>query len=169
MSKNKFFDKIKESKIERSVEDAYNEGINQYFPTDKGIQYPFACDGYVDTKTDNDKDLKLIVEYKFNEMMSNTVSRAKVLVQVIYYIKRFEQKGLVLPNVCMIGDKDECFVMHTNELLKYLDEKVDWTISPSNAATSNPDLVLKVSQDTNISPFIFEVNENFNFKSVVTS
>ena len=166
MSKNKFFDKIKESKIERSVEDAYNEGINQYFPTDKGIQYPFACDGYVDTKTDNDKDLKLIVEYKFNEMMSNTVSRAKVLVQVIYYIKRFEQKGLVLPNVCMIGDKDECFVMHTNELLKYLDEKVDWTISPSNAATSNPDLVLKVSQDTNISPFIFEVNENFNFKSV---
>ena len=166
MSKNKFFDKIKESKIERSVEDAYNEGINQYFPTDKGIQYPFACDGYVDTKTDNDKDLKLIVEYKFNEVMFNTVSRAKVLVQVIYYIKKFEQKGLVLPNVCMIGDKDECFVMHTNELLKYLDEKVDWTISPSNAATSNPDLVLKVSQDTNINPFIFEVNENFNFKSV---
>ena len=166
MSKNKFFDKIKESKIERSVEDAYNEGINQYFPTDKGIQYPFACDGYVDTKTDNDKDLKLIVEYKFNEMMSNNVSRAKVLVQVIYYIKKFEQKGLVLPNVCMIGDKDECFVMHTNELLKYLDEKVDWTISPSNAAASNPDLVLKVSQDTNICPFIFEINENFNFKSV---
>ena len=65
MSKNKFFDKIKESKIERSVEDAYNEGINQYFPTDKGIQYPFACDGYVDTKTDNDKDLKLIVSYLF--------------------------------------------------------------------------------------------------------
>ena len=166
MSKNKFFDKIKESKIERSVEDAYNEGINQYFPTDKGIQYPFACDGYVDTKTDNDKDLKLIIEYKFNEMMYNNVSRAKVLVQVIYYIKKFEQKGLVLPNVCMIGDKDECFVMHTNELLKYLDEKVDWTISPSNAATSNPDLVLKVSQDTNINPFIFEINENFNFKSV---
>ena len=167
MSKNKFFDKIKESKIERSVEDAYNEGINQYFPTDKGIQYPFACDGYVDTKTDNDKDLKLIIEYKFNEMMSNNVSRAKVLVQVIYYIKKFEQNGMILPNVCMVGDKDECFVIHTNELIKYLDEKLDWSISPSNAATSNPDLVLKISQDTNINPFIFEINENFNFKSVV--
>lgn len=167
MSKNKFFDKIKESKIERSVEDAYNEGINQYFPTDKGIQYPFACDGYVDTKTDNDKDLKLIIEYKFNEMMSNNVSRAKVLVQVIYYIKKFEQNGMILPNVCMVGDKDECFVIHTNELIKYLDENLDWTISPSNAATSNPDLVLKISQDANINPFIFEINENFNFKSVV--
>ena len=164
--KNKFFDKIKEAKIERTVEDVYNEGINLYFPTDKGIEYPFACDGFVDTKTDNDKVLKLIIEYKFNEMMSNTVSRAKVLVQVIYYIKKFEQNGMILPNVCMVGDKDECFVMHTNELLKYLDENVDWSISPSNAATANPDLVLKISQDANINPFIFEIDENFNFKSV---
>lgn len=164
--KNKFFDKIKEAKIERTVEDVYNEGINLYFPTDKGIEYPFACDGFVDTKTDNDKVLKLIIEYKFNEMMFNTVSRAKVLVQVIYYIKKFEQNGMILPNVCMVGDKDECFVMHTNELLKYLDEDVDWSISPSNAATANPDLVLKISQDANINPFIFEIDENFNFKLV---
>ena len=164
--KNKFFDKIKEAKIERTVEDVYNEGINLYFPTDKGIEYPFACDGFVDTKTDNDKVLKLIIEYKFNEMMFNTVSRAKILVQVIYYIKKFEQNGIILPNVCMVGDKDECFVMHTNELLKYLDENVDWSISPSNAATANPDLVLKISQDANINPFIFEIDENFNFKLV---
>lgn len=166
MSKSKFFDKIKDAKIERTVEDVYNEGINLYFPTDKGIEYPFACDGYVDTKTDNGKVLKLIIEYKFNEMMSNSVARAKVLVQVVYYIKRFEQNGMILPNVCMVGDKDECFVMHTNELLKYLDENVDWSISPSNAAVSNPDLVLKMSQDANINPFIFEIDENFSFKSV---
>ena len=166
MNKSKFFDKIKDAKIERTVEDVYNEGINLYFPTDKGIEYPFACDGYVDTKTDNGKVLKLIIEYKFNEMMSNSVAQAKVLVQVVYYIKRFEQNGMILPNVCMVGDKDECFVMHTNELLKYLDEDVDWSISPSNAAASNPDLVLKISQDTNINPFIFEIDENFSFKSV---
>ena len=166
MSKSKFFEKIKEAKIERTVEDVYNEGINLYFPTDKIIEYPFSCDGFVDTKTDNGKVLKLIIEYKFNEIMSNRVARAKVLVQVVYYIKRFEQNGMILPNVCMVGDKDECFVMHTNELLKYLDESVDWSISPSNAAASNPDLVLKMSQDTNINPFIFEVNEDFSFKSV---
>lgn len=165
MSKSKFFDKIKDAKIERTVEDVYNEGINLYFPT-KGIEYPFACDGFVDTKTDNGKVLKLIIEYKFNEMMSNSVARAKVLVQVVYYIKRFEQNGMILPNVCMVGDKDECFVMHTNELLKYLDEDVDWKISPSEAADKNPDLVLKVSQDTNINPFIFSVDENFSFKAV---
>lgn len=166
MSKSKFYEEIKNALVERQVEDTYNKGINLYFPTDKGIEYPFACDGFVDTKTDNCKVLKLIIEYKFNEMMSNSVARAKVLVQVVYYIKRFEQNGMILPNVCMVGDKDECFVMHTNELLKYLDEDVDWSVSPSNAAAANPDLVLKMSQDTNINPFIFEIDENFSFKSV---
>lgn len=166
MSKSKFFDKIKDAKIERTVEDVYNEGINLYFPTDKGIEYPFACDGFVDTETDSGKVLKLIIEYKFNEIMTNSVARAKVLVQVVYYIKRFEQNGMVLPNVCMVGDKDECFVMHTNELLKYLDEDVDWSVSPSNAAAANPDLVLKISKDEQINPFIFTIDNNFDFKVV---
>lgn len=166
MSKSKFYEEIKNALIERQVEDTYNKGINLYFPTDKGIEYPFACDGFVDTKTDNNKVLKLIIEYKFNEMMSNSVARAKVLVQVVYYIKRFEQNGMVLPNVCMIGDKDECFVMHTNELLKYLDENVDWSVSPSNAAVTNPDLVLKISKDEQINPFIFTIDNNFDFKVV---
>ena len=164
MSKSKFYDGIKDAVIERTVEDVYNKGINLYFPS--GITYPFACDGFVDTKTDNGKVLKLIIEYKFNEVMTNNVARAKVLIQVIYYIKRFEQNGFVLPNVCMVGDKDECFVMHTNELLKYLDENIDWSIAPSNAAAANPDLVLKISQDENINPFIFHVDEHFSFKEV---
>lgn len=166
MVKSKFFEKIKDAKIERSVEDVYNEGINLYFPTEKGIEYPFACDGFVDTKTDNGKILKLIIEYKFDEMMSNSVSRAKVLVQVIYYIKKFEQNGMILPNVCMVSDKNECFVMHTNCLLKYLDEKIDWEISPSTAAATNPDLVLKISKDDEINPFIFNVDNDFSFKAV---
>lgn len=163
---SKFYEEIKNALVERQVEDTYNKGINLYFPTDKGIEYPFACDGFVDTKTDNGKVLKLIIEYKFNEIMTNSVARAKVLVQVVYYIKRFEQNGMVLPNVCMVGDKDECFVMHTNELLKYLDEDVDWSVSPSNAAAANPDLVLKISKDEQINPFIFIIDNNFDFKVV---
>ena len=159
-----FYDTIKNAVIERQVEDVYNEGINLYFPTK--IEYPFACDGFVDTKLESGKILKLIIEYKFNEMLNNPIARAKVLIQVIYYLKKFEQNGLILPNVCMVGDKDECFVMHTNELLKYLDEDVDWETSPSNAAIKNPEFVLKISKDENINPFVFVIDKNFNFEDV---
>ena len=50
----------------------------------------------------------------------------------------------------MVADVNECFVIHTNSLLQYLDEKVNWNITPSKAASCNPDLVLKISEDSNI-------------------
>ena len=166
MAKSKFYEQIKSAVIEKEVENVYNKGINLYF-NDVNIEHPFDCDGFIDTKTKgNHKLLKLIIEYKLDEMLTNKMARAKVLIQVIYYLKRFEQNGLVLPNVCMVGDVNECFVMHTNELLKYLDEDCDWTIAPSNAHNANPSLMAKIATDENINPFIFEVNEAFSFKNV---
>lgn len=60
MSRSKFYDKIKDATIERQVEDVYNEGINLYFPTQKGIEYPFACDGFVDTKVTNNNGTNVL-------------------------------------------------------------------------------------------------------------
>ena len=165
MAKLKFFEQIKGSLIEREVEDVYNKGINLYFP-DVAITHPFACDGFVDTTTENHKVLKLIIEYKLDEMLKSATGKAKVLVQVLYYMKRFEQNGLILPNVCMVGDIDECFVLHTNPLLPYLDEKIDWTIAPSEAHRYNPELVIKIANNDEINPFVFEIDENFSFKAV---
>ena len=165
MAKSKFYDEIKNAIIEREVEDVYNKGINLYFP-DINITHPFACDGLIETKHNN-KILKLIIEYKLDELLNNSVSRAKVLIQVIYYLKKFETNGLLLPNVCMVGDKNECFVMHTNNLLEYLDEDIDWNIAPSNAAMKNPDLVMKIAKNENINPFIFNINNDFSFSHVV--
>ena len=166
MSKSRFYEEVKSAIIEREVEDTYNKGINLYFPG-VNITHPFACDGLIDTKTDGGKLLKLIIEYKLDEELINRVSRAKVLIQVIYYIKRFEQEGMILPNVCMVGDINECFVMHTNCLLNYLDRQgVDWSIAPSEAHKYNADFVLDIANDENINPFIFEVDEKFSFKDV---
>ena len=33
--------------------------------------------------------------------------------------------------ISLIGDKNECFVFHTNDILTYLDKDVDWKIAPS--------------------------------------
>ena len=164
MQISKFYNKIKTSKEEREVEDVYNEGISLYFLKEDGgtITHPYKCDGMVDYKN----FLRLIIEYKFNEELHNPISRAKVLIQVVYYLKQFELNGDRLPNVVMVGDKDEVFVMHTNPLLKYLDEETNWNIAPSNAHDKNPALLLKISKDTEINPYVYDINETFSFKEV---
>lgn len=165
MAKSRFFEEIKSAVIEREVEDVYNKGINLYFP-EVNITHPFACDGFLDTKTTNGKILKLIIEYKFDELLSSKTGRAKVLIQVVFYMKQFELNGMILPNVCMVGDVNECFVIHTNALLKYLDEDVNWSVAPSTAHNVYPDLVLKIANDEEINPFVFNIDENFSFKDV---
>lgn len=165
MAKSKFYEEIKSSLIEREVEDVYNKGINLYFP-EVAITHPFACDGFLDTITNSHKILKLIIEYKLDELLKSSVGRAKVLVQVLYYMKRFEQNGMILPNVCMVGDVNECFVLHTNPLLQYLDEEIDWNIAPSEAHKYNAELVMKIAENEEINPFVFDIDNNFSFKEV---
>lgn len=163
---SKFYEEIKNALIEREVEDVYNKGINLYFPG-VAITHPFGCDGLVDTKTSNNKILKLIIEYKLNELLSSKSGRAKILIQVIFYLKQFEINGMLLPNVCMVGDKNECFVIHTNSLLKYLDEEnINWGIAASSAYMKYPDFVVKIANDDDINPFVFNVDENFSFNAV---
>jgi hypothetical protein len=164
MSTKSFYNCIKNAKIEREVEDVYNQGISLYFP-DVEITHPYACDGLIETSVDH-KLLKLILEYKYDESLKQRVAAAKVLIQILYYIKRFELNGLILPNVLMVGDVNECFVMHTNPLIKYLDEDLDWDIAPSKAHLCNPDMLLKIANDSEISYFVYDVNEDFHFKDV---
>lgn len=164
MARSKFFDEIKYAKIEREVEDVYNKGIELYFTkgTEFQIEHPYGCDGLLN----KDLFLKLLIEYKYDEQLQNEVSRAKVLVQVLYYLKRFEEAGDRLPNVIMVGDINEVFVIHSNDLIDYLDEKIDWSIAPSNAHEKNPELVMKIAKNEKINPFVFAVDEKFSFMNV---
>lgn len=164
MAKSKFYEQIKSATEERQVEDVYNKGIKTYF-SDAEITYPFKCDGFVDTK-DGNKILRLIIEYKYDEDLTSKTGRAKVLIQVVHYLKKFEENGEILPNVCLVGDVNECFVLHTNPLLKYLDSDCDWSIAPSKAYGADVDTMLAIAEDDEINPFVFCVDENFSFKAV---
>ena len=165
MARSKFYEKIKTATIERQVEDVYNQGISTYFKNVK-ITYPYQCDGFVDTHTEKGGNLRLLIEYKYDENFQSSAGQAKVLAQVIYYLKAFELNGQPLPNVILVGDINECFVLHANCLLSYLDEDLDWSIAASKAAENNPQLILKLSQDAAINPFVFVVNEDFSFQNV---
>ena len=162
----KLYNKLKVCKIEREVEDVYNEGLSFYF-SNIDIQHTCSCDGFLKTTTGNGSMLKMIIEYKFNDDMKQKAVIAKILVQVIYYLKKFELNGIELPNVVMVGDINECFVMHSNELLKYLDKDIDWTVAPSSAHQKNPELVLEIVEDETINPYVFWIDESFDFKNVV--
>lgn len=166
MAKSKFYELIKNSHIEKDIENVYTQGINLYFP-EATIEHPFACDAFVSTKTRNNKLLNLVIEYKFDEDFKSKVTRAKVISQVLFYLKRFEQNGYILPNIVMVGDLNECFVFHSNDIISYLDEDIDWSTAPSCAYINNPELVMKIAEDENINPFIFDINEHFSFKEVV--
>jgi len=165
MSKSKFYDQIHTAQNERQVEDVYNEGLKYYFKIAE-IKYPFDCDGFIDTKTVANKYLKLIIEYKYNENLATPADRARVLVQVLFYLHKFETDGQILPNVILIGDINECFVLHTNDICNYLDEQVDWSVAPSQAADKYPQFVLKIANNQNINPFVFQINDSFSFKNV---
>lgn len=156
------FGKLQLSSIEREVEDAYNNGISLFF-ADSPIQHPFSCDGFLEEGL----LLRLLIEYKFDEMLSNPVARARVLVQVLFYLKRFEDNGLALPNVIMVGDKNECFVIHANDIVSYLDAEVDWQTAPSSAADANPRLVRDIAGNSDINPFIFTITEGFDIARIV--
>lgn len=156
------YGKLQIATIEREVEDAWNGGISLFF-SDSPIEHPFACDGFIS----DGLMLRLIIEYKYDEKLSSAAARAKVLVQVLFYLKHFEEDGLPLPNVIMVADKNECFVIHTNDIQNYLDEDLDWTVAPSSSADYNPDLVLKIASDGQINPFIFTVGPGFALDPVI--
>ena len=133
----------------------------------------FDIDTYeIDTYEDIDYEMKrgriykAQYYYKYDKDLKNAVSRASIIVQVLYYIKRFEENGLILPNICLVGDINECFVFHTNDIQKYLSYDLDWSIAPSSAHVQNPELVLEIAKDEVINPFIFNIDENFSFKDV---
>lgn len=164
MSKSKFYDLIKDVVDERGVETPYKNGLCLYFPN-TDYTYPFQCDGYMEPVVDGRK-FRLIIEYKLDELLNDKSGKAKVLIQVIWYLKMFELGGRIVPNVCLVGDKNECFALHTNPLLKYLDEDVDWNTAPSKAYANYPEMVAKIANDADINPFVFIVDENFSFKAV---
>ena len=141
---------------EKAVEHAYWDLIQAYYPNTI-IDPKHNTDGYAETIF-----FRLLIEVKYDQKFLEKKNQCSVLVQALYYIKVFDEHGEEKPNVVLIGDKNECFVIHGNNLYPYLEENLDWSIAPSDAALKNPQLVVKLEQDRNISPFVFSIDENFD-------
>ena len=161
--KSKFYEEIKGATLERQVEDVYMKGLKTYFNGE--VTFPYGCDGYLEEGEEN--TLRLLAEFKYDYDLNSSMERAKVLIQVIFYLKRFENEGKKLPNVILVGDKNECFLLHTNDILKYLDYDLDWSIAPSTAHNKYIDTCIELSKEENLrSLYIHEINDKFSFKDI---
>ena len=164
--KSRFYNEIKGAQLEREVELVYKKGINKYYPNTP-ILNPYGSDGYIAYKDkEKVKKLELLMEFKFDEKFDIDTNISKVLVQVLYYLKKFEHDGKRQPDVILVGDKYHAFILHYNDIKDYLSEDVDWNIAPSKAGDLNPKLVLKITKDANIAPYLYSIDENFSFKTV---
>ena len=139
---------------EKDVENLYRQYLTKKFG-DIVFTSPFGCDGFGESKKHN---VKLLCEFKDNLDLSSKVNQVKVLSQAIYYIKMFEVSGKVLPSVVFIGDRNECFVVHTNDIFGYLGMELDWSIAPSNAHT-NIELISQMMDDEKIAPHVFSISD----------
>jgi hypothetical protein len=138
---------------EKDVENSYRQYLTKKI-SDMIFTSPFGCDGLGVSENNN---IRVLCEFKDELDLQSKVGQIRVLSQVIYYIKKFELNGTMLPTTVFVGDKNECFVIHTNDLFKYLSMDLDWNVAPSNAH-KNLKLVNEMLIDENINPHVFTIN-----------
>jgi hypothetical protein len=140
---------------EKDVENVYRHNLIKKFK-DMEITSPFGCDGFGVSKTTK---IRTLMEFKDDLNLSSKTELAKVLCQSIFYIKRFYDKGIVPPSTIFIADRNECTVLHVNDVIKYLEMDLNWSTPPSQAHTIT-ELLLAIIKDENVNPFVYG-SDNF--------
>ena len=154
--------KLKNACNEKDVENIYRTELLKLLPEAK-ITSPFKIDGLLE-----DGDIRTLLEFKYDLDLKSKTHQANVLIQILYYIKKFEEAGKPIPTTLFIGDKNECFALKTKAIQKYLLSEIDWEIAPSTAFKKNSQLLKAMVDDTNILPFVFDITETFSLKEVVS-
>ena len=137
---------------EIDVRNQYVRHFEDYFKCK--IVSPHNSDGILITR-----DVSTLFEFKFDEDLKDRKTYSSILIQALYYLKKIENKGKIIPKSIFIGDKNSCFILPTNIFEKYLQDKdIDWTIPPSKAAKNNSKLLNEIINDQNISPYVQDIN-----------
>ena len=142
------------SVVEKDVENSYRQFISTKIP-DMVFTSPFKCDGF---GVSQKYGIRLLCEFKKDVDLRKKSDQVDVVIQAIFYVKKFEQTGSILPNVILLGDKNEFFLLHTNTIFEYLSSDIDWNQAASSASNILS-LKEKLMEDEKIAPFIYSINE----------
>jgi hypothetical protein len=127
------------------LEDATGEHFKTLRKAKKSKGRHWETDGVIEWQTPSKTPVRVLLEAKFGADFKKATSRSSVLAQALFYCKRFEEQGDVLPNVIFIGDEEYCFAVPMSSLKSFLEAEVDWSRAPSN-----PDPSLGVNVDTHL-------------------
>ena len=152
--------KLKSAVNEKDVENVYRAMLLKYAGGE--ITSPYGIDGLLVAE-----DIRTLLEFKYNENLKDKLCQSSILIQCLYYLKKFEAKGEVLPSTIFVGDLDECFALSTNSLAKYLLSSINWKLAPSMASKRNPELLQAMVDDQNILPFVFNIDAKFKITSAI--
>lgn len=153
---------LTKANVEKDVENSYRNEILINTSKEAAITSPYNSDGLLVAK-----NVRTLLEFKYDDNLKSKLSQCNILAQCLFYIKKFEEAGDKLPTTIFVGDKNECFALHSNSIVKYLNKDIDWKTAPSSAGKNNPDLVKAMVEDIDILPFIFDVDEAFDIKQAL--
>lgn len=163
---------LKNAKNEEDIQSAYKRIFQKRYvdgDSEAVMNNQHGSDGYIHTHG-LVLSLRMLMEFKTGTLLTEVTTRARIIAQVVYYLKRFKENGDELPNVIFSGDEEEMFVVYAPVLYRYLEEEYDWSIAPSSAGILNTDLLRKLIDDPSLSSFVFDVRTpNFDINDVLNA
>lgn len=153
-----------EKDVEKAVEHATTSLIhawaNKAYSNSAKLSYPHSTEGLVKFSSNGANYSILIESEKDQTLAGDGLDLKRVLAQVIFYLKRFQQAGDPLPNAVVISDSDEVCALTSQLLVPYLDVDYDWTLAPSDAGKKETQLILDLKDDENLAGvYVHSVNQ----------
>jgi len=158
---NKLYENLAKSKKEEDVAYYYRKELTKHFKNSI-IKKEYYTDGILYIE---DKQIKCLLEFKYDLDLKNRINVIKILIQCLYYLKDIQIKEGQLPNIIFVGDINESFVIGTTRLIRYLENDLDWSIPASNSYNENPLLLEELAKDIDINPFIFNM-DRYSIKDI---
>lgn len=151
--------KLGNARNEKDVENIFRNELSKV--KNSSIISPYGTDGLF--KCGN---IRTLLEFKYSCDLKNKLTQSDILGQCLLYLKKFETNGDKMPSTIFVGDNNEVFCLHTNDIIKYLSLDIDWSIAPSSAK-KNSTLIQALVNDVNILPFVYNIDENFKMIDVL--
>lgn len=145
---------------EMDVQDRYRSAFKKHFK-DIIFKSEFRTDGLGYSQKHN---LRIIVEQKHKYNFASVIERAKVVAQVIRYVKNIHDNNpKIVPKVAVVGDENECFVIPVKDIINYISlNEYDWSLPPSSMFLDTT-LINDLVNDKLLSDlYIYDPNTEFN-------